>query len=185
MGQPTPDLFRAFPGFLCLVVWEVKRVWPSHVCVWLSEAPSDRPVMRNETRNSLFLILSSTLLLLPTRFTSSTFPYATYLKSLLSLGRHIYSLICTQMKYVHFYVQSLFSHVQLFVTLWVGVCQVPPSMGFSRQEHWSGLPFPSPGDLPNPGIKLTFLMSPELAVGFFSISATWEAHYTYAQMQSS
>ena len=141
--------------------------------------------MRNEAQNSLFLTLSSALLLLPTRFTSSAFPYAAYLKSLLSLGRHIYSLICTQMKYVHFYVQSLFSHVQLFVTLWAAVCQVPLSMGFSRQEHWSGLPFPSPGDLPNPGTELTFLRSPELAVGFFTISTTWEAHYTYAQMQSS
>ena len=48
-------------------------------------------------------------------------------------------------------VKSL-SHVQLFVTLWTVAYQAPPSMGFSRQEHWSGLPFPSPGELPNPGI---------------------------------
>ena len=40
-----------------------------------------------------------------------------------------------------------------FVTLWTVAQQVPPSMGFSRQEYWSGLPFPSPGDLPNPGIE--------------------------------
>ena len=39
------------------------------------------------------------------------------------------------------------------VTPWTVACQAPPSMGFSRQEYWSGLPFPSPGDLPNPGIK--------------------------------
>ena len=39
------------------------------------------------------------------------------------------------------------------VTPWSLACQVPPSMGFSRQEYWSGLPFPSPGDLPDPGIK--------------------------------
>ena len=38
-------------------------------------------------------------------------------------------------------------------TPWTVACQVPPSMGFSRQESWSGLPFPSPGDLPDPGIK--------------------------------
>ena len=37
--------------------------------------------------------------------------------------------------------------------LWTVACQPPLSMGFSMQEHWSGLPFPSPGDLPNPGIK--------------------------------
>ena len=40
-----------------------------------------------------------------------------------------------------------------FVTLWTEARQVPLSMGFSRQEYWSGLPFPSPGDLPDPGIK--------------------------------
>ena len=40
-----------------------------------------------------------------------------------------------------------------FVTLWTVTYQAPLSMGFSRQEYWSGLPFPSPGDLPNPGIK--------------------------------
>ena len=45
------------------------------------------------------------------------------------------------------------SEVQLFVSPWTVAYQAPPSMGFSRQEYWSGLPFPSPGDLPNPGIK--------------------------------
>ena len=49
-------------------------------------------------------------------------------------------------------VKSL-SRVQLFATPWTVAYQAPPSMGFSRQECWSGLPFPSPGDLPNPGIK--------------------------------
>ena len=49
-------------------------------------------------------------------------------------------------------VKSL-SHVQLFATPWTVAYQAPPSMEFSRQEYWSGLPFPSPGDLPNPGIK--------------------------------
>ena len=43
--------------------------------------------------------------------------------------------------------------VRLFVTLWTVAYQVPPSMGFSRQEYWSGLSFPSPGDLPNPGTE--------------------------------
>ena len=45
------------------------------------------------------------------------------------------------------------SHVQLFETLWTVAYQAPLSMGFSRQEYWSGLPFPSPGDLPDPRIK--------------------------------
>ena len=45
------------------------------------------------------------------------------------------------------------SWVQLFTTPWTVAYQAPPPMGFSRQEYWSGLPFPSPGDLPNPGIE--------------------------------
>ena len=45
------------------------------------------------------------------------------------------------------------SRVQLFATLWTVAHQAPQSMGFSRQEYWSGLPFPSPGDLPDPGIE--------------------------------
>ena len=45
------------------------------------------------------------------------------------------------------------NHVQLFATLWTIARQAPLSMGFSRQEYWSGLPFPSPGDLPDPGIE--------------------------------
>jgi len=49
-----------------------------------------------------------------------------------------------------------FSRVQLFVTLWMVAYQAPPSMGFSRQEYWSGLPFPSPGNLHSPGIKPRF-----------------------------
>ena len=48
-------------------------------------------------------------------------------------------------------------------------------MQFSRQEYWSGLPFPPPGDLPNPRIKPTSQVSPALAGGFFTISTTWEA----------
>ena len=49
-------------------------------------------------------------------------------------------------------VKSL-SHVRLFATLWTVAHQAPLSMGFTRQEYWSGVPFPSPGDLPDPGIE--------------------------------
>ena len=52
-------------------------------------------------------------------------------------------------------VKSL-SCVQLFVTPWTVAYQAPPSMGFSRQEYWSGLPFPSPEDIPDPGIEPGF-----------------------------
>ena len=48
---------------------------------------------------------------------------------------------------------ELLSHVRLFATLWTVACQVALSMEFSRQKYWSGLPFPSPGDLPHPGIE--------------------------------
>ena len=48
---------------------------------------------------------------------------------------------------------KLLSRVRLFATPWTVAYQAPPTMGFSRQEYWSGLPFPSPGDLPDPGIK--------------------------------
>ena len=53
--------------------------------------------------------------------------------------------------------------------------QAPQSTGFSRQEYWSGLSFPSSEDLPKPGIKLTYLMSPSLAGRFFTTNTTWEA----------
>ena len=71
---------------------------------------------------------------------------------------------------------SPFSYVQLFVTLWTITHQRtvdPLSMGFSSQEYWSGSPCPTPGDLPDPGIKPTFLTSPALAGRFFTTSTTW------------
>ena len=70
---------------------------------------------------------------------------------------------------------SCFSHVGLFATPWTVARQVPLSMGFSRQEYWSGLLCPPPGDLPNPGFEPTSLTSPALADRFFTTSATWEA----------
>ena len=62
------------------------------------------------------------------------------------------SLAQTQMHSFLLKVKSL-SRVQLFATPWTVAYQAPPTLGFSRQEYWSGLPFPSPGDLPDPGIK--------------------------------
>ena len=69
-------------------------------------------------------------------------------------------------------MQSCFSHVQLFVTPWTIAHKAPLSMGFSRQEYCSGLPFPPPGDLPNPGTGPTSLSSPALAGRFFTTSIT-------------
>ena len=67
---------------------------------------------------------------------------------------------------------KLLSHVQLFATPWTVAYQASPSMGFFRQDDWSGLPFPSPRDLPDSRIEPTSLASPALAGGFFTTSAT-------------
>ena len=58
------------------------------------------------------------------------------------------------------------------MTLWTVACQVPMSMGFSRQKYWSGLPCPPPGDLPDPGIEPASLTSLALASRFFTTSTT-------------
>ena len=70
---------------------------------------------------------------------------------------------------------KLLSRVQLFATLWTVALQALPSMGFSGQEYWSGLPFPPPGDLPDSGIEPMSFVSPALAGRFFTTRATWEA----------
>ena len=70
---------------------------------------------------------------------------------------------------------SCFSSVQFFETPWTIVHQVSLLRGFPRPEHWSGLPCPPPGDLPNPGIEPTSLVSPALSSEFFTTNTTWEA----------
>ena len=62
-------------------------------------------------------------------------------------------------------------HVQLAVALWTVAHQASLSVGFFRQEYWSGLLFPTPGDLPNPGIEYSSLTTPTLAGGFFTSSS--------------
>ena len=63
-------------------------------------------------------------------------------------------------------------------------CQALLSLELSRQEYWSGLPFPTLGDLPNPEMEPTSLASPALSGGFFTSSATWEAHFVYENSQT-
>ena len=77
---------------------------------------------------------------------------------------------------IYIHVLSCLSGVRLLATPWTVVCQASQSMGFSRQEYWSGLPCPPPGDLPSLGIKPTTLMSLALAGVFFTTSTTREAH---------
>ena len=62
-------------------------------------------------------------------------------------------------------------------TLWTVACQDPLSMEFSRQEYWSGLPFPSPGDLPDPGIKPVSFVPPALAGRFFNAEPAGTPNY--------
>ena len=74
---------------------------------------------------------------------------------------------------VHVCVLSCFSHVKLFVTLWIVAHQDPLSWDSPSQNTGVGCQCPSPGDLPDPGIKLACLMSPALASEYFITSATW------------
>ena len=71
---------------------------------------------------------------------------------------------------------QLLSCVRLFATPWTTAHQAPLSMGFPRQESCSGLPFSSPGDLPDSGIETVSLVAPPLATGF-DYCTTWEAPY--------
>ena len=75
---------------------------------------------------------------------------------------------------------KLLSHVWLFVTPWTVARQAPLTMGFIRQEYWSGLPCPSPGDLPDPGNELK---SPALAGRCFTTSTTLEVRKSQTQLK--
>ena len=98
----------------------------------------------------------------------------------------------TNTVWYHSYVESkaenkelyvcVFSCDWLFVTPWTVARQASLSIGFSRQEYWSGLPFPPPRNLPHPGTEPTSPSSPALAGGFFTTWATWEVQTTvYSQ----
>ena len=75
---------------------------------------------------------------------------------------------------------QLLSHAQHFATQWTITHQDPLSMEFFRQDYWSGLPFPTPGYLPNPGIERTLLASPALAGRFFTTAPPgWKLGYSF------
>ena len=101
------------------------------------------------------------------------------------------SLIITELKLLFLYKNdhacvplSHFSCVRLCVTLWTVAIQSSPSIGFSRKEHWSGLPRPPPGDLPDPGIKPGSLPFPALAARFFTTSAPGKPKRTIRKRKS-
>ena len=89
---------------------------------------------------------------------------------------HIYVHTLYICIYMHVYGGGLVTtSCPTLVILWTVASQAPLSMEFSRQEYWSGLPFLTPGDLPDPRIEPASPMSPALAGSFFTTSATWEA----------
>ena len=100
-----------------------------------------------------------------------------------TLTSHLYTrlLIPSTLPSHWFTLLSCFSCVWLFAPLWTVTLQAPLSMGFSGREYWSGLPFSSPGALPDTGIEFMSSVSPALAGRFFTTSITWEALYSHYQ----
>ena len=97
----------------------------------------------------------------------------------IALGPHlVQSLLCIDLMWNFLESECVLSCIWFFTTLWTVAHQAPLPMGFFRQEYWSGLPFPSPGDLLDPGIELASPESPALADKFFTTDslpgATWE-----------
>ena len=85
--------------------------------------------------------------------------------------KNSYVSLCHENVYVCMW--SCFRRVQLCTTV---ACQTTLSVGFSRQEYWSGLPCPRPGDLSNPGMGHACITSPALAGGFFTTRTTWKPY---------
>ena len=101
----------------------------------------------------------------------------------LCIGKQIAYCRATREDPILLYLLSHFSHVPLFVTLWTIAWQVPLSMGFSRQEYWSGLSCPSPGDLPNPGIEPEFSSAPAFQGDVLSLSHQGSPSSLYSSYQ--
>ena len=98
---------------------------------------------------------------------------------------HSISYYILLLKLLKVKVKSI-SHVRLFATLWTVAHQASPSMGFSRQEYWSGLPFPFPGDLPDPGIKPSSpaveadALTSEPPNSYFPSNGLWSILYVFS-----
>ena len=93
----------------------------------------------------------------------------------ITIGSVQYKLLAVHQKYVCVLSCSIVSD-SFFEAAWTVAHQAPLTMEFSRQEYWSGVPFPTPQDLPNPGIEPMSLESHTMAVEFFTTSTTWETH---------
>ena len=133
--------------------------------VFVSNAHSTAPT----SHPSLFRNSLNDYRLLAFHLEMSTWKAFSKLDALKSIPRGLLILLCVHAKSLLLLLLLLshFSHVRLFETLWTIAHQAPLSMEFSRWEYWSGFPRPPPGDLPDPEIKPTSLMSPALAGRFF------------------
>ena len=91
-------------------------------------------------------------------------------------------LLVSHVQISYTYTQAVLCSVVswLFAAPWTVAHQAPLSMGFSRQEYWNELPFPTPEDLSNPGIEIMILASSALADGFFTTTTTWEVPYIHS-----
>ena len=88
-----------------------------------------------------------------TSIDASEVHFSKYLEGMMMVYFKRYRKFLTGFVIYRFGCARLLSHVQLFAAPWTVTHQAPLYVGFSKQEHWSGLPFPTPGDLPEPGIK--------------------------------
>jgi len=98
-------------------------------------------------------------------------------EGLRALGFVVFVAVCLLLFHIFVHAKLLQFCSTLCNTL---NCGLSLSMGFSRQEYWSGWPCPPPGDLPHPGIEPLSLMSPASADRFFSSSTTWEVHFIFS-----
>ena len=108
-------------------------------------------------------------------------------KLLSDLESHRLGKYCSYYKqvYIDHACMCVLSHVWLFATPWTVACQAPLSMESSRQEYWSRLPCPTPGNLLNPGIEPKYPVSPALTGGFFTTSAIDHGEISICQSLSS
>ena len=153
--------------------------WLCPVFAWLSRAVIFHEALISSTQQAFFVTVHSRISSPPYSFSlsSKTLLFLSYLlQRVPCLGTFpsFSRVISSSRDPQHACMISRFSFVWFVAIPWTAACQTPLSVGFSRQEYWSGLPCPSPGDLSNLGIKLASLKSLALVGGFFTTSATWE-----------
>ena len=157
---PPPTHFMSPPlnfTIFFFLIYSFKSLAPDFssfppCCLWFSPSILQYPKV-NPSGGWRYLSWSASTLILSSFHVSSPMPWT----------------------YISCAVLSSYSYVWFFVTPWTVAHQAPLSIWFSREEYWSGLPCPPPGNLPDPGINSKSLMSPALPGRFFT-SGTWQVH---------